>query len=264
MAWSLRRALYRLYWRLEAVLAPGLRYAQRDYEDRLGESITQDCRWLDLGCGHQLLPEWRREAEVELVTRASVLVGVDPEVAALRRHATIAHRLAGDAAALPFAEAAFDRITANMVVEHLPDPGRQFAEIRRVLRPGGRFIFHTPNRRGHYVRLARLVPEVVKSLGVWLLEGRRPDDRFRTYYRANSERDIAASATAAGLGLVGIDFVPSTALFAMIAPLAVLELLWIRLTMRRFPALRSNLVVILERPAQSPAVDARANGGSAS
>jgi SAM-dependent methyltransferase len=186
-----------------------------------------------------------------------MLVGLDPELEALRQHGTITFRIAGDAAALPFADAAFDRVTANMVVEHLRDPGHEFAEIRRILRPGGRFIFHTPNRRGHYVRLARLVPEAVKSLGVWLLEGRRSHDRFRTYYRANAEDDIAAAVAAAGLRLVAIEFVSSTALFALVAPLAVLELLWIRLTMRRFPRLRTNLVVMLERPAE-----AAGNGGT--
>jgi SAM-dependent methyltransferase len=254
--WSPRRALYRIYWRLEGLLAPGLRYAQDAYEGRLGEAIPRGCRWLDLGCGHQLLPEWRRATEATLVQRAGMLVGLDPEREALRQHRTIALRIAGDATALPFADAAFDRVTANMVVEHLPDPRRQFAEIRRILRPGGRFIFHTPNREGHYVRLARLVPEAVKSLGVWLLEGRRPADRFPTYYRANSEGDIVSSAVAAGLRLVEIEFVASTALFAVVAPLAILELLWIRLTQRRFPRLRSNLVVVLERP-----VDAVANEG---
>ena len=31
----------------------------------------------------------------------------------------------------------FDLVTANMVVEHLTQPVRQFSEIQRVLRPGG-------------------------------------------------------------------------------------------------------------------------------
>ena len=34
-------------------------------------------------------------------------------------------------------------------LEHLYTPATQFREISRILRPGGVFIFHTPNRRGY-------------------------------------------------------------------------------------------------------------------
>lgn len=42
-----------------------------------------------------------------------------------------------DLFALPFAEAEFDHVFVCFVLEHLPDPVRALAVLRRVLRPGG-------------------------------------------------------------------------------------------------------------------------------
>lgn len=246
---GMRLRLFKLYWRLEKWLAPGLDYSQHDYERLLGEVVRPGNHWLDLGCGHQLLPEWRRPAESELVGTAARLVGLDPEVEALRKHGSITARVCGSASDLPFGEGSFDLITANMVVEHLAQPLDQFREIRRVLRPGGCFVFHTPNLHGHPTVLARMVPEWLKSPLVRLLEGRVEEDRFPTHYRANSATELAAIAGQAGFEVTRLDYIASTATFAMLLPIAALELLWIRLTMRRYPTLRSNLLVVLRRPA---------------
>lgn len=243
----LRRTLLRVYWRLERLLAPRLEYSQHQYETSLAGAVAPGCRWLDLGCGHQLLPSWRRDGEEALVARAALLVGVDPAIEALHRHGTITVRAAGEASCLPFANDVFDLVTANMVVEHLTNPFEQFREVRRVLRPGGRFLFHTPNRRGHPTILARLMPEWLKALGVALLEGRAEEDRFRTYYRANSKGEIRRLAERCGFRVVSMEFIASTAMFAIVTPLAALELLWIRITMRWLPELRTNLIVTLER-----------------
>jgi ubiquinone/menaquinone biosynthesis C-methylase UbiE len=44
---------------------------------------------------------------------------------------------AGDVYALPFPDASFDVVHAHQVLQHLIDPVRALAEMRRVLRPGG-------------------------------------------------------------------------------------------------------------------------------
>jgi len=47
--------------------------------------------------------------------------------------------------ALPFADADFDVVLAVEVVEHMDGQGSFFNEVQRVLKPGGRFVFTTPN-----------------------------------------------------------------------------------------------------------------------
>lgn len=49
-----------------------------------------------------------------------------------------------DVARLTHADASFDLCTSTEVFEHVPDDEQGFREIRRVLRPGGRFVFTVP------------------------------------------------------------------------------------------------------------------------
>ena len=53
-----------------------------------------------------------------------------------------------DAQAIPYAEASFDVVIANMMLYHVPDIARALAEIRRVLKPGGRFFAATFGENG--------------------------------------------------------------------------------------------------------------------
>jgi SAM-dependent methyltransferase len=54
-------------------------------------------------------------------------------------------RVAGDAQALPFADATFDAAYAINVLEHVPDPVRVVTQAGRLLSAGGRFLAVTPN-----------------------------------------------------------------------------------------------------------------------
>ncbi len=59
----------------------------------------------------------------------------------------------------------FDSVLSLGVIEHLPVPEAAVVELHRVLRPGGRLILMTPNRRssGHWDRRLR------EKLGTWNL-----------------------------------------------------------------------------------------------
>ena len=233
-------------------LLPSARYSQDAYEAVLGEQVGPTTRWLDLGCGHQVLSQWREQAERALVGRAKHVVGVDYDLPSLRTHRSIRHRVRGGASELPFAPGSFDLVTANMVVEHLDDPVRQFREITRVLAPGGRVVFHTPNAVGYTTVLARMVPEVAKKRVVRFLDGRVPEDVFPTFYRANTEGDIRRVAEAAGLRVRALHMVASLPALTTLPPLLLFELLWLRATsadaLRRW---RTNIIAVLERTATS-------------
>ncbi|HET9073885.1 MAG TPA: class I SAM-dependent methyltransferase [Solirubrobacteraceae bacterium] len=92
-------------------------------------------RVLDLGCGvghsyAELAPRETVGTDIE----ASVLVGQDRET------------VVADMRALPFPAGSFASVFSVHSLEHVPDPARVLAEVHRVLVPGGRAIFVTPNR----------------------------------------------------------------------------------------------------------------------
>ncbi len=95
-------------------------------------------RVLDVGCGSGSLAG----VLVELMARSEV-VGVDPASSSIEY---AARQLAdprvrfevGDAQNLPYPNASFDQCLSLLVVNHVPDPSRVVAEMRRVTRPGGR------------------------------------------------------------------------------------------------------------------------------
>jgi ubiquinone/menaquinone biosynthesis C-methylase UbiE len=63
-----------------------------------------------------------------------------------------------DAQAIPFDDAHFDAVIANHMLYHVPDRAKALSEIRRVLKPGGRFYAAT-NGETHMAELKTLVGE---------------------------------------------------------------------------------------------------------
>ena len=59
-------------------------------------------------------------------------------------------RIQGDVAALPFRNESFDWVLSNQVIEHVQEADVLLGEARRVLRPNGRLLLTTPNRRSHF------------------------------------------------------------------------------------------------------------------
>jgi SAM-dependent methyltransferase len=92
-------------------------------------------RTLDLGCGIGHSYELLAPRET---------VGVDIDATALEGQDRETH--AADMRALPFGDASFDAVLSVQSIEHVPDPERVLAEVRRVLALGGVAVFVTPNR----------------------------------------------------------------------------------------------------------------------
>jgi SAM-dependent methyltransferase len=255
---GLRRSLYRIYWRLEQWIVPGLRSSQYAYWEQLAEVLdgreadpppTGGPAWLDLGCGHRVFAEWMTQEQDQLIGKSRLVCGIDLDWEGLKKHPAIRNRVHGDLTRLPFLSATFNVVSANMVAEHLEDPVAVLREVHRVLAPGGTFIFHTPNAKGWFVRMARLVPEAAKKPLVKLLEGRNAEDVFPTHYRLNRAETIERAAAESGLNTAQVSYVSSSAVTAMLGPFVAGELLMLRVLRR--PALaswRSNLVVQLRKP----------------
>ena len=228
---------------------PGLTYSQDSYAETLDVYAKAHADWLDVGCGHQILPAWREAAEQRLVSRCRRVVGVDRVPTSLKQHRTISRLAVGDIIDLPFAADTFDLVTANMVVEHLRDPERSLREVWRIVKPGGVFLFLTPNALGYSTILARLLPERFKLLLVRVIQGRRSQDVFQTHYRVNTRTAIERMARVTGFEAEVIQPIASGAEFIRFLPFALLELLWIRmLRSERFRALRTSIIAVLRKP----------------
>jgi ubiquinone/menaquinone biosynthesis C-methylase UbiE len=239
-----------LHRKLRDSIVPGLINSQYAYHALLSSEIAPGERWLDIGGGHSLLPDWLDDTlpkQLELVGRCAEVVGLDPVDD--RPHMAAIKKIRGSAEQLPFPNNSFTLVTVNMVVEHLENPETVFREIVRVLAPGGRFIIHTPNRRHPFVAASLMAPKGVRSYVASLIDGRDAIDIFPTYYRMNTAKDIARLAQQVGLAAAEIRYVESSPFFARLLPLVLPEYLLIR-AMRKpsFARYRPDLIVVLKKP----------------
>lgn len=112
--------------------------------ERLDGEAFAPRRVLDVGCGPGAGTAALRERfpQAEIVALDLAL----PMLRAAARHAgspPAFARVAGDAQALPIADAGVDLVHSNLCLQWCEDPGLALAEFRRVLRPGGLLLFST-------------------------------------------------------------------------------------------------------------------------
>ncbi|MDQ2808785.1 MAG: class I SAM-dependent methyltransferase [Chloroflexota bacterium] len=111
--------------------------------------LTAQSRVLDIGCGSGKL--WSENAPRIppgcRITLADFSPGIVADTAG--QLASLPPRFTCavcDIQALAFAAHSFDLVIANHMLYHVPDRGRAYREIRRVLRPGGSFYASTNSR----------------------------------------------------------------------------------------------------------------------
>jgi SAM-dependent methyltransferase len=112
--------------------------------------LTADDAVLDIGCGPGVAARYAAHL-------GATVTGVDPapimlRVARLVPGSSHVHYLDGNAEALPVSDNAASVVWSLSTVHHWRDIDRALDEVRRVLRPGGRFVtiehHTTPNAQG--------------------------------------------------------------------------------------------------------------------
>ena len=157
-------------------------------------------RVLDAGCGSGPLAE-------ELRARGAVVTGFDVSAAMV----DLARGRLGDdadlhvadlAAPLPFDDGAFDDVLASLVLHYLQDWSGPLAELRRVVKPGGRLVLSV----NHPAAYAVVYPEadyfavtrysedyVMDGRTVWLTFWHRPLHAMTDAFAAAGFRIVTVS-----------------------------------------------------------------------
>ncbi len=175
---------------------PGWMTSGDQFDVLVQKQLTPESVVLDLGCGRTGGMErfWRE---------AKLAVGVDPDLTSLAARQGGMSVMQAGGETLPFANETFDLVVSVWVIEHLAEPEKVFAEVARVLKPLGRFIFLTPNALNPLVmanRVGQLAPRLQKQLvaGVY---GRDGSDTFAVRYRANTSWKIKRIASSTGFAV---------------------------------------------------------------
>ena len=129
---------------------------------------------LDVGCGHMpfrtLMPDGVRYTGLDVPQADSFGMPSDRRIVVF------------DGRAIPFPDASFDWLLCTEVLEHAEDPVLLIAEMRRVVRPGGRLILTVPfsarvhHRPFDYFRFTRhQLSRMFASFGTVAIEERGND-----------------------------------------------------------------------------------------
>lgn len=187
---------------------------------------------LDIGCGNA------RDGRV-LARHVSLWVGTDLSVGmlveakeVLRKQGVVGPVTLADAMHLPFSEESFNKVYCSEVIEHIPDWPRIVPEIWKVLKPGGRVIFTTPNRESVY-RPLRAFMDLVRR--VRRKSRIHPFDEWKTLAEMTA---VLRKAGFVGERALGVCFVPGQ--WAYVLPRA-LQRAVVKLTRVFEPRLRERL-----------------------
>jgi ubiquinone/menaquinone biosynthesis C-methylase UbiE len=192
-------------------IKPGWTSSGDQLEAMVRSHLTRDSHVLDLGCG--------RGGVVELLWRdVKLAAGLDPDSPSLAEHRVPGMPVVrGVGESLPFTDESFDLIVCLWVFEHLNDPAATLREARRILRPGGHFVFLTPNLRNPLMvvnRIGKALPSLQRRL-VPRFYGREGADTFPVQYRANTVEAIRTHASHAGLQVYDLRVVPDPTYLAV-------------------------------------------------
>ncbi len=160
----------------------------RNYVDR---NTHESTRILDFGCGHVDLMR-------SVYSRTPYVYGIEPNNITLRRNITIQNKVVGFAEHIPFPGNFFDLAVSAWVIEHIDDTIGVFSDIHRVLKPGGKLIFLTPNSWNYITWINRVIPNRMHDFLTRRLYAREEKDTYPVRYKMNSVAKIESVLSSLG------------------------------------------------------------------
>lgn len=118
------------------------------------EKLNNAAKVLDIACGQGFIT-----SEISAAFPPLEVSGIDYSISAIEYavdHFSGIDFAVGNAMECPYLEEYFDIVVCNNFWEHVPDPLRLLAEIKRVLRKDGFLIISTPSRY-HMTNLVRVL-----------------------------------------------------------------------------------------------------------
>src|SRR5262245_8482415 len=168
------------------------------FERTIDSYLRFDQTLLDAGCG-RTAPVLRKYRG-----RASRLIGVD--LVDFPAQIEDVELLKNDLSAIPIADASVDVVMSRSVMEHVVNPLAVYCEMRRVLKPGGHFVFLTGNLWDYAALAAQAVPNRFHPWIVAKTQGRAEADVFPTAYRTNTLGAVRKWAGLTGFELVSFEY----------------------------------------------------------
>ena len=161
----------------------------KEFLDILGNHIHRDkTRLLEIGPGPH------SPTTTYLKSKAAYIDGLDIDERVLE-NPDLENAMTYEGREFPISDESYDLVYADYVMEHVEDPKLMLSEISRVLRPGGHFVFRTPNIF-HYVSIISRFSPHSFHLAVANKVRQNPEDAiepYPTYYRFNSRHAVLAA-----------------------------------------------------------------------
>jgi ubiquinone/menaquinone biosynthesis C-methylase UbiE len=178
--------------------------------ERLG--LKEGARVLDVGCGTGRLTHWIAER----VGSTGSVIGIDPleeRIQIARSRGGTVRFEVGQAEDLgAFEDESFDAVCMSAVFHWVSDKAKALAEVRRVLRPGGRLGVTT---QAHELARASTVGLVLKSLLARAPYADRVDSSMLTFARSRcTTTDLVSLVLESGLDLAELHLAQSNRTFA--------------------------------------------------
>jgi ubiquinone/menaquinone biosynthesis C-methylase UbiE len=168
------------------------------FDREVARHLRPEHTLLDAGCGRTapILASYRGQARrligVDLVDFAPTVQDVELYNA--------------DLSGMPLEDSSVDVVMARSVMEHVTCPVAVYAELYRVLKPGGHLVFLTANLWDYASIIATVIPNRFHPRIVARTEGREEHDVFPVAYRTNTRGAVRKWAQRSGFDVVSVRY----------------------------------------------------------